>query len=111
MKETKESLLAKWCSKQGLFSKADLHRYGYENQYIRAWRTVCEFVVDGRAKKLTDEECKTNNLTTTMAWYAWVSDEPIADEHSAMVSAVNGHAEKKINTEYLVRDKQLAFIV
>lgn len=75
MKPTEKDKLAKWCAEKKLFSKAELMRYGCDFFYLRAWRTGCDFVTEGKAKKLTEEECKERNLTTTMAWYEWI-DKP-----------------------------------
>ena len=75
MTPTKSDKLKLWCAQKKVFSKADLFRYGIDNYYLRAWRSVCDFVVQGLAKKLTDEECKIRGLTTAMAWYVWLGEQ------------------------------------
>jgi hypothetical protein len=73
---TKADELALWCKEKKLFSKADLHKYGYENYYLRAWRTVCEWVTQNRVRKLEETECLERGLTTAMAWYEWREQAP-----------------------------------
>lgn len=72
--QTEEGKLEKWCAERKLFSKADLMRYGLDNYYLRAWRTGCEFVSKGLARKLTKQECINRNLPTSMGWYEWVGE-------------------------------------
>lgn len=91
-----------WCIKKGLFSKADLMCYGIDNFYLRAWRTGCDFVTEGLARKLTRAECKERNLTTSMAWYEW-NGEPPRPENEEAITQAHQKEEQRIN------EKQLEF--
>lgn len=108
-KETKEEKLAKWCAGQYIFSKADLMRYGYEQFYLRAWRTVCDFVTEGLVRKLTNEECKGRGLPTSMAQYEWVG-EPVRTEQEEIIANSNLAEETRINRQAFEKNKQMAFI-
>ena len=68
--KTKEECLEEWCKLKGYFSKADLLKYGHENFYLRADRTIREWVVEGKVKHLLKEECIFRNLKGKMAWYS-----------------------------------------
>ena len=104
---TKESLLERWCIDRQLFSKADLMLYGCENYYLRAWRTVCDWVTEGRVKRLSEKECEARNLTTSMAWYQW-GNEPADTELESATRHNNFIQEQAINFKAI--GKQLAFI-
>ncbi len=69
---SKQDELAIWCANRKVFSKADLMQYGLDNWYLRAWRTLCEFVVEGRARKLKPIEIMQMGKSTKMGWYAWL---------------------------------------
>lgn len=100
IKSTEKFKLMQWCEEKHLFSKADLMRYGCDNYYLRAWRTGCDFVTEGLARKLTKIECKERNLTTSMGWYAWIGD-PARTENEEAVSQNNLAAETRINERQL----------
>ena len=80
MFETKEHKLERYCRSKGFFSKADLMRYGLDYFYLRAWRTVCSWVTEGKARKLPADECIFRGLTGKMAWYEWLG--PAEDDHA-----------------------------
>ena len=69
---TKESCLLEWCRKRRVFNKADVIRWGLENYYIRAERTIREFVEEGNIRRLGPRECEIRNLTGKIAWYEYV---------------------------------------
>ena len=108
-KATKVAFLEEWCAEKRLFSKADLHKYGYDNHYIRAWRTVCDFVTEGKAHKLSDAECEGRGLTTSMAWYEWIGEAPDTDTEAALRRS-NELQEEKINRQAYEKNGQLQFI-
>ncbi len=54
--KTKEDMLADWCKRKGFFSKADIMQYGLNHFYLRADRTIREFVQQGKARHLTPQE-------------------------------------------------------
>jgi len=47
--------------------------YGAKNYYLRADRTIRDFVQQGRVRKLRHEECVFRNLKGNMAWYEFVT--------------------------------------
>ena len=69
---SKEKILENWCKQRGFFSKADLMAYGLQNYYLRADRTIREWVVEGKVKHLSKDECLFRNLIGKMAWYIWI---------------------------------------
>ena len=69
---TKERALENWCRDKGFFSKADLMEYGLRNYYLRADRTVRDWVVEGKVKHLSKDECVFRGLRGKMAWYEWI---------------------------------------
>ena len=108
-RETEVSKLEKWCAEKGLFSKADLMRYGCDNYYLRAWRTGCDFVTQGKARKLSEKECKERNLTTSMGWYEWIGEQPDTEQESSLRRS-HYLTEIAHNQTFLERGKQLIFI-
>lgn len=70
--KSKKQALEEFCRQKGFFSKADLMAYGLQNYYLRADRTVREWVREGKAKHLTKEECIFRNLKGKMAWYEYI---------------------------------------
>lgn len=70
---SKEEQLLRWCRQRKIFSKADVISYGAENYYLRAERTIRDFVLRGIVKKIGKEECVRRNLKGNMAWYEAVS--------------------------------------
>ena len=69
---SKEEQLLRWCKQKRIFSKADVIAYGMKSYYLRADRTVRDFVQQGRVRKLDREECVFRNLKGNMAWYEFV---------------------------------------
>jgi hypothetical protein len=63
---TKEAKLEEWCKAKKIFSKADLLRYGLDNFYIRADRTIRELVQQGKVMRIFSPN--------KMAWYRWVEN-------------------------------------
>ena len=63
----------RWCKQKKLFSKADVVAYGTKNYYLRADRTIRDFVRKGIARKLYKDECKRRNLKGKMAWYEFIT--------------------------------------
>jgi len=70
---SKEEQLLCWCRQRKVFSKAEVIAYGAENYYLRAERTIRDFVLRGIVKKIGKEECVQRNLKGNMAWYEAVS--------------------------------------
>ena len=69
---SKEKQLLKWCRQQGVFSKAEVISFGTKNYYLRADRTVRDFVRQGIVRKIGKDECMRRNLKGKMAWYEFV---------------------------------------
>lgn len=69
---SKEKQLLKWCSQKGIFSKAEVISFGTRNYYLRADRTIRDFVQRGMVRKLDKNECIRRNLKGNMAWYEFV---------------------------------------
>lgn len=70
---SKEKQLLRWCKQKKLFSKADVVAYGTKNYYLRADRTIRDFVRKGIVRKLYKDECKRRNLKGNMAWYEFIT--------------------------------------
>lgn len=70
---SKEKQLLKWCRQKGIFSKADVISFGTRNYYLRADRTIRDFVQRGTVRKISKEECIQRNLKGKMAWYEFIS--------------------------------------
>lgn len=70
---SKEKQLLKWCRQKGIFSKAEVVAYGASSYYLRAERTIRDFVQRGLVKKLDKAECAKRNLKGNMAWYQFVT--------------------------------------
>ena len=66
---SKSEQLLSWCRIRKIFSKADIMRYGLDNYYIRADRTIRDFVRQGLVKRLNDREREQRNLRGKMAYY------------------------------------------
>ena len=69
---SKEKQLLRWCKQKKLFSKADVITYGTKNYYLRADRTIRDFVRQGIVMKIDKDECIRRNLKGNMAWYEFV---------------------------------------
>ena len=70
---SKEEQLLRWCRQRGIFSKAEAIAYGTQNYYLRAERTIRDFVLQGIMRKVDKDECIRRNLKGNMAWYEVVS--------------------------------------
>ncbi|MGE0267872.1 MAG: hypothetical protein AB7S78_05415 [Candidatus Omnitrophota bacterium] len=70
---SKEKQLLKWVRDRHVFSKVEVISYGIRNYYIRADRTIRDFVREGIVKRLNKDECNKRNLKGNMAWYEFVS--------------------------------------
>ena len=69
----KSKELLEWCKQKKVFSKADIIAYESKNYYLRADRTIRDFVLRGIVKKLDKDECIRRNLKGNMAWYEFVT--------------------------------------
>ena len=69
---SKEKQLLKWCKQKGIFSKADVISFGTRNYYLRADRTIRDFVRQGIVRKIGKDECIRRNLKGNMAWYEFI---------------------------------------
>ena len=69
---SKEEQLLIWVRNKQVFSKVDVIAYGIANYYIRADRTIRDFVREGIVKRLDKNECERRNLKGNMAWYEFV---------------------------------------
>ena len=69
---SKQKQLLRWCKQKRIFSKADVIAYGTKNYYLRADRTIRDFVQQGIVRKLCKDECMQRNLKGNMAWYEFI---------------------------------------
>jgi hypothetical protein len=74
MTNKSKELLA-WCKEKRIFSKADIIAYESRNYYLRADRTIRDFVRRGIVRKLDKDECVRRNLKGNMAWYEFIKAE------------------------------------
>ncbi|MFA6635703.1 MAG: hypothetical protein WCV56_01135 [Candidatus Omnitrophota bacterium] len=70
---SKEERLLRWCRQTKTFSKAEVISFGTNNYYLRAERTIRDFVLQGIVRKIDKEECIRRNLKGNMAWYEVIS--------------------------------------
>lgn len=73
---SKEEQLLSWTKQKRIFSKAEIIAYGTANYYLRADRTIRDFVRRGLIRRLDKDECVRRNLKGNMAWYEFVITEP-----------------------------------
>mgnify|MGYP001612849806 CR=1 FL=1 len=71
---TKEQQLADFCKSTGFFSKVDIMQYGLQNFYIRADRTVRDFVSQGKVRRLDTDEKTFRGFKAKCAVYEWVGE-------------------------------------
>ena len=71
----KSKELLAWCKEKRIFSKADIIGYESRNYYLRADRTIRDFVRRGIVRKLDKDECVRRNLKGNMAWYEFIKAE------------------------------------
>ena len=69
---SKEKQLLRWCRQKKVFSKADIMAFGSSVYYLRADRTVRDFVQQGRVRRLSEKEQTVKGLKGKMAWYEFV---------------------------------------
>ena len=67
--QNKREQLLSWCQQKRLFSKADVIAYGLQNYYLRADRSMRDFVHQGLVQRLNDKEKEQRHLTGKMAYY------------------------------------------
>ncbi len=65
-KRTKEEKLEEWCQAKKIFSKADIMRYGLDNFYLRADRSIRDLVRQGKVMRIFS--------ASKMAVYRWVGE-------------------------------------
>lgn len=70
---SKEKQLLRWCKQKRIFSKAEVIAFGTKNYYLRADRTIRDFVRQGIMRKIGKDECIQRNLKGKMAWYEFVT--------------------------------------
>ena len=70
---SKEKQLLRWCRQKGIFSKAEVISFGTKNYYLRADRTIRDFVRQGIMRKIGKDECIRRNLKGKMAWYEFIT--------------------------------------
>jgi hypothetical protein len=70
---SKERQLFRWCRQKGIFSKAEIIAFGTKNYYLRADRTIRDFVQQGIVRRMTKDECIRRNLKGNMGWYECVT--------------------------------------
>jgi hypothetical protein len=70
---SKEKQLLRWCRQKGVFSKAEVISFGIRNYYLRADRTIRDFVRQGIMRKIGKDECIQRNLKGKMAWYEFIT--------------------------------------
>lgn len=68
---TKKEQIAEFIKQRGYFSKADIMTWGLKNYYLRADRTIRDFVQQGIVRRLSKDECLFRGLRGKMAWYCY----------------------------------------
>ncbi len=69
---SKETKLLRWCGQKKIFSKADVIKFGSGMFYLRADRTIRDFVQAGNVRRLDRQECSSRRLKGNMAWYEFI---------------------------------------
>lgn len=71
-----EEMLIEWGNNTKLFSTVDLTRYGLDNHYLRALRTMRELAKEGKFRRIPDDEAVLRSLirkgNALIAWYETV---------------------------------------
>jgi len=70
---SKEEQLLRWCRQKRIFSKAEAISFGTKSYYLRAERTIRDFVLQGMVRMIGKDECLRRNLKGNMSWYEVVS--------------------------------------
>ena len=72
-KLSEEYKLLQWCRFKKLFNYVDIRHYSLENFYLRADRTIRDFVSEGKIKRISDEEAILRGLrkdgNARLAWF------------------------------------------
>lgn len=70
---SKEFKLLQWCRFKQIFNYVDIRNYSLENFYLRADRTVRDFVTEGKIRRISDEEALLRGLrkdgNARLAWF------------------------------------------
>lgn len=66
---SKENELLGWCKGKSFFSKAQVMEWGLKNHYIRADRTIRDFVREGKIRRLNKDEQDFRGMKGKMSWY------------------------------------------
>jgi hypothetical protein len=73
MKITKEWKLFEWCKFKKVFSYVDINNYKSVNFYLRADRTIRDFVIEGKIRRIPDDEALLRSLrkegNQALAWF------------------------------------------
>lgn len=73
---SKEFKLLQWCRFKKIFNYVDIRNYSLENFYLRADRTIRDFVNEGKLKRISDEEAILRGLikkgNARLAWFETV---------------------------------------
>lgn len=74
---TKEEELLSWCQEKKLFSYVDVMGWKPDHYYLRADRTIRDFVKEGKLRRLPLEECVLKGLVKVgrapIAYFEFVS--------------------------------------
>ena len=80
---TKEKEFLEWCKQTKLFSSVDAKRWGLNNYYARADRTVRDFCTDRILRRLSNTEKEFMGLVkkgnANLAWYKLIESEKQLD--------------------------------
>ena len=70
---SKEFKLLQWCLGKKLFNYVDIRNYSLENFYLRADRTIRDFVTEGKIRRIPKEEAVLRGLLKVgrapLAWF------------------------------------------
>lgn len=73
MIKNKEEELLDWCLEKRLFNYIDIKNYSMNNFYLRAERTIRDFVTEGKIKRISDDEAVLRGLRkpgrACIAWF------------------------------------------
>jgi len=62
-----------WCQQKKIFNYVDIRNYSLENFYLRAERTIRDFVSEGKIRRISDEESLLRGLrkdgNARLAWF------------------------------------------
>lgn len=70
---TKADQLLNWCKEKGIFNYVDVQHWKENNFYLRADRTIRDFVSKGLLRRIPDEESTLRGLrkqgNANLAWF------------------------------------------